>query len=159
MAGQAFRPQAVLAAAKASTRSHRFFSTKYCSVVAVPAFTSCVHCSSGNLIPNALSMANAISRKSRLSMPRSLIAWLSGLMVSRGISQVSEIIPAIVSNVEVIGNPLIDQVFWKLCRPGALTRAEERKGSQTLRPCRVLLIAKQANDFNVRSRIGQARER
>jgi hypothetical protein len=39
-------------------------------------------------MPNALSMAKAISRKSRLSMPRSSMAWLSGVMVSRAISQV-----------------------------------------------------------------------
>src|SRR5579875_2590803 len=50
-------------------------------------------------MPNALSMAKAMSRKSRLSMPRSLIAWLSGVILSRGMSQVSEMIPATVSNV------------------------------------------------------------
>src|SRR5207344_2453813 len=80
-------------------RSLRFLSTKYWSVVALPSLTSCVHCSSGILMPNALSMANAISRKSRLSMPRSLMAWLSGLIVSRGMSQVSEMMLATVSKV------------------------------------------------------------
>ena len=78
-------------------RAQRFFSTKYCSVVALPSLTSCVHCSSGSLMPNALSMAKAMSRKSRLSMPRSSIAWLSGLIVSRGMSQVSEMMFATVS--------------------------------------------------------------
>src|SRR6202165_4192302 len=102
---------APLAATSSSMRALRFLSTKYCSVVALPSLTSCVHCSSGSLIPNALSMANALSRKSRLSMPRSLMAWLSGVMESRGISQVSAIILAIVSNVEDIGNSLIDLGF------------------------------------------------
>jgi hypothetical protein len=46
------------------------------------------------LDPNALSIANAMSRKSRLSMPKSSIAWLSGVIVSRGMSQVSAIIVA-----------------------------------------------------------------
>src|SRR5947199_3722 len=55
-------------------RSARFCSTKYCSVVALPSLTSWVHFSSGILIPNALSMAKAMSRKSRLSMPRSWMA-------------------------------------------------------------------------------------
>src|SRR5689334_15789814 len=40
------------------------------------------------------------------------MAWLSGLMESRGISQVSAIILAIVSNVEDIGNSLVDLEFW-----------------------------------------------
>src|SRR5665213_2073856 len=100
------RLQAPLAATRSSMRELRFLSTKYWSVVALPSLTSCVHCSSGSLIPNALSMANAISRKSRLSMPRSLMAWLSGVMESRGMSQVSAIILAMVSNVEDIGNSL-----------------------------------------------------
>src|SRR5664280_1251626 len=104
-------------------RALRFLSTKYWSVVALPSLTSCVHCSSGSLIPNALSMANAISRKSRLSMPRSLMAWLSGVMESRGISQVSAIILAIVSNVEDIGNSLIDLEFWRSDGQGARSRA------------------------------------
>jgi hypothetical protein len=39
-------------------------------------------------------MANAMSRKSRLSMPRSSIAWLSGVIVSRGMSHVSAMIVA-----------------------------------------------------------------
>src|SRR5271166_570662 len=51
-------------------------------------------------MPNALSIANATSRKSRLSMPRSLMAWLSGVIFSRGISQVSEMMPATVSKVD-----------------------------------------------------------
>src|SRR6185312_4566354 len=88
-------------------RAHKFLSTKYWSVVALPSLTSCVHCSSGSLMPKALSMAKAMSRKSRLSIPRSLIAWLSGVIESRGISQVSAIILAMVSNVEDIGNSLI----------------------------------------------------
>src|SRR5580704_11179906 len=50
-------------------------------------------------MPNALSIANAISRKSRLSISRSLMAWLSGLMFSRGMSQVSAMISATLSNV------------------------------------------------------------
>src|SRR3569623_5206 len=86
--------QAPLAATNSSMRALRFFRTKYCSVVALPSFTSCVHFSSGSLMPKALSIAKAISRKSRLSMPRSSIAWLSGVMVSRGISQVSAMIVA-----------------------------------------------------------------
>jgi len=36
-----------------------------------------------------------MSRKSRLSIPKSSIAWLSGVIVSRGMSQVSAIIVAI----------------------------------------------------------------
>ncbi len=32
-------------------------------------------------MPNFLSTAKAMSRNARLSMPRSLIAWLSGVMV------------------------------------------------------------------------------
>src|SRR5215831_20886149 len=48
-----------------------------------------------------------MSRKSRLSIPRSLMAWLSGLMESRGISQVSAMMLAMVSNVEDIGNSLV----------------------------------------------------
>src|SRR5262249_45464952 len=62
---------APLAATSSSMRAHRFFSTKYCSVVALPSLTSWVHFSSGSLMPNCLSIANAMSRKSRLSMPRS----------------------------------------------------------------------------------------
>ena len=80
--------------------------TKYSSVETFPSLTSCVHCSSGILMPNALSMAKATSRKSRLSMPRSLIAWLSGVIFSRGMSQVSEMIPATVSKVDDIDQPL-----------------------------------------------------
>src|SRR6478672_8899777 len=93
-------------------RALKFLSTKYWSVVALPSLTSCVHCSSGSLMPKALSMANAISRKSRLSMPRSLMAWLSGMMESRGISQVSAMILAMVSKVEDICNSLVDLGFW-----------------------------------------------
>ena len=87
--------RAFLAATSSSIRSARFCSTKYCSVVALPSLTSWVHFSSGILIPNALSMAKAMSRKSRLSIPRSSMAWLSGLIVSRGMSQVSAIMLAI----------------------------------------------------------------
>src|SRR5215467_687166 len=94
--------QLPFAATRPSMRAHRLSSTKYCSVVALPSLTSCVHCSSGSLMPKALSMAKAMSRKSRLSIPRSLIAWLSGLIVSRGMSQVSAMILATVSNVEDI---------------------------------------------------------
>ena len=100
-----------LAATSSSMRVHRFCSTKYCSVVALPSLTSCVHCSSGILIPKVLSIAKAMSRKSRLSMPRSLIAWLSGLIVSRGMSHVSAMILATVSNVDAIGKSLIDNAF------------------------------------------------
>src|SRR5689334_21043766 len=98
--------QAPLAATRPSIRAQRFFRTKYCSVVALPSLTSCVHCSSGSLMPNALSMAKAMSRKSRLSMPRSSIAWLSGWIFSRGMSHVSAMILATVSNVEDIINSL-----------------------------------------------------
>src|SRR5215510_16007235 len=91
-----------LAATSSSMRVHRFCNTKYCSVVALPSFTSWVHCSSGILIPKVLSMANAMSRKSRLSIPRSLMAWLSGLMVSRGMSHVSVMMLTTVSNVDAI---------------------------------------------------------
>src|SRR5579864_5861278 len=115
--------QAPLAATSSSMRALRFLSTKYWSVVALPSLTSCVHCSSGNLMPNALSMAKAISRKSRLSMPRSLMAWLSGVMVSRGISQVSAIILAKVSTVEDIGNSLINLEFWRSDGRDARSRA------------------------------------
>ena len=76
------------------------FRTKYRSDETFPSLTSCVHCSSGILMPNALSIAKATSRKSRLSMPRSLMAWLSGVILSRGMSQVSEMIPATVSKVD-----------------------------------------------------------
>src|SRR5579884_1918254 len=99
---------APLAATSSSIRAARFLSTKYCSVVALPSLTSAVHCSSGSLIPNALSIAKAMSRKSRLSMPRSLMAWLSGVIESRGMSHVSAIILAMVSNVEDIVNSLIE---------------------------------------------------
>src|SRR5262249_33883859 len=98
--------QAPLAATSPSMRAQRFLSTKYCSVVALPSLTSWVHCSSGSLMPNALSIAKAMSRKSRLSMPRSSIAWLSGWIFSRGMSQVSAMILATVSNVEDIINSL-----------------------------------------------------
>src|SRR5579864_2622796 len=91
--------QAPLAATSSSMRALRFLSTKYWSVVALPSLTSCVHCSSGSLMPNALSMAKAMSRKSRLSISRSLMAWLSGLIFSRGMSQVSAMISATLSNV------------------------------------------------------------
>src|SRR4051794_20581226 len=87
-------------------RALRFPNTKYCSVVALPSLTSWVHCSSGSLIPNALSIANATSRKSRLSMPRSSMAWLCGVIFARSMSQVSEMMLATVSKVEDIGNPL-----------------------------------------------------
>ena len=59
------------------------------------------------LMPGVLlieSMAKAMSRKSRLSMPKSLIEWLSGLIVSRGISQVSAMMLATVSKVEGIAS-------------------------------------------------------
>src|SRR5262249_31483687 len=95
-------PYAVLAATSSSMRAHRLLRTKYCSVVALPSLTSWVHCSSGILMPNALSIAKATSRKSRLSIPRSSVAWLSGLMVSRGMSQVSAMILATVSKVDDI---------------------------------------------------------
>src|SRR5262245_52438894 len=52
-----------------------------------------------------------MSRKSRLSMPRSLMAWLSGLIVSRGMSQVSEMILATVSKDEGISKSLIGHAF------------------------------------------------
>src|SRR5579883_128819 len=105
------RIHALLAATRPSICAHRFFRTKYCSVVALPSLTSWVHCSSGILIPNALSIANATSRKSRLSMPRSLIAWLSGLIVSRGISHVSAMILATASKVDDIFKSLIRNAF------------------------------------------------
>src|SRR5262245_54075534 len=105
--------QAPLAATRPSMRAHRFLRTKYCSVVALPSLTSCVHCSSGSLMPNALSIANAMSRKSRLSMPRSSIAWLSGWIFSRGISQVSAMILATVSKVEDIINSLGNLKFGR----------------------------------------------
>ena len=44
-------------------------------------------------------------------MPRSSIAWLSGLIFSRGMSQVSEMMLATVSNVEDIGKSLNDKGF------------------------------------------------
>src|SRR5437763_14669359 len=93
---------AFLAATNSSMRAHKFCMTKYWSVVALPSFTSWVHCSIGILMPNVLSIAKAMSRKSRLSIPRSLMAWLSSLIVSRGISQVSVIMFTTVSNVEDI---------------------------------------------------------
>src|SRR5499427_1223863 len=111
--------QAPFAATSPSMRALRFLSTKYWSVVALPSLTSWVHCSSGSLIPKALSIAKAMSRKSRLSIPRSLMAWLSGLMESRGISQVSAIILAMVSNVEDICNSLVDLEFWQAGGHGA----------------------------------------
>src|ERR1700724_92656 len=105
---------APLAATSSSMRVHRLFSWKYCSVVALPSLTSCVHCSSGILIPNALSIAKAISRKSRLSMPRSLMAWLSGLIVSRGMSHVSAMMLATVSKVDDIGKSLNHDFFGRV---------------------------------------------
>src|SRR4029078_3916425 len=102
---------APFAAISSSMRAQRFSSTKYCSVAALPSLTSCVHCSSGSLMPNALSIANATSRKSRLSMPRSSMAWLSGVIFSRSISHVSEMRLATVSKVEDIGNPLKIRLF------------------------------------------------
>src|SRR5215510_2594767 len=95
-------------------RALRFLSTKYWSVVALPSLTSWVHRSSGILILRALSIAKSISRLSMLPIPRSFMAWLSGLMESRGISHVSAIILAMVSNVENIGNSLVDLEFWKV---------------------------------------------
>src|SRR5687767_7519518 len=80
----------------------RFFMTKYSSAGASPRFTSSVQVSIGTLMPKALSMAKTMSRKSRLSMPRSSMTWLSGLMFSRGISLVSEMISATLSKVDVI---------------------------------------------------------
>ncbi|MNU08098.1 hypothetical protein D3C72_2539930 [compost metagenome] len=50
-------------------------------------------------MPKALSIAKAMSRKARESMPRSSMAWLWGVILSRGMSQVSEMIPATVSKV------------------------------------------------------------
>src|SRR5215216_3922144 len=97
---------APLAATRSSMRAQRFFKTKYCSVVAAPSLTSWVHFSSGSLMAKALSMAKAMSRKSRLSMPRSSMAWLSGLMFSRGMSHVSAMMLATVSNVDDIGKSL-----------------------------------------------------
>src|SRR6185437_14709713 len=114
--------QAPLAATSSSMRALKFLSTKYWSVVALPSLTSCVHCSSGSLMPNALSMAKAMSRKSRLSMPRSLMAWLSGVIESRGISQVSAIILAMVSNVEDIVNSLIEGKILAIARTRATPR-------------------------------------
>src|SRR4051794_1954157 len=73
--------------------------TKYSSVDTLPSLTSCVHFSSGTLIPNSLSMAKTMSRKSRLSMPRSSIVWLSGVIESRSISLVSAMILATLSKV------------------------------------------------------------
>src|SRR5215471_9101410 len=128
-------------------RALRFLSTKYWSVVALPSLTSWVHCSSGSLIPKALSIANAISRKSRLSIPRSLMAWLSGLMESRGISQVSAMMLATVSNVEDIGNSLVDWGFWHAEGPCA-------QATRHSPPCDfhgrqlVARIAKQGDKFN-----------
>ena len=48
------------------------------------------------------------------------MAWLSGLMESRGISHVSAIILAMVSNVEDIGNSLVDLEFLASRRPPRL---------------------------------------
>src|SRR5215469_13149801 len=98
--------QAALAAISLSMLAQRLPSTKYSSVETFPSFTSCVHSSSGILMPNALSMAKATSRKSRLSMPRSLMAWLVGVICSRGMSHVSAMIPATVSKVDDIDQPL-----------------------------------------------------
>src|SRR6476620_12483442 len=123
-------------------RAQRFFSTKYCSVVALPSLTSWVHCSRGNLMPNALSMAKAMSRKSRLSISRSLIAWLSGLMFSRGMSQVSAMISATLSNVVDIGIALWSRNGWG-------DGPARRKQARTLRAPQVdALIAKDAAEFN-----------
>src|SRR5580704_155432 len=62
-------------------------------------------------MPKALSIANAMSSKSRLSISRSLIAWLSGLMFSRGMSQVSAMISATLSNVVDIRHALYVTVW------------------------------------------------
>ena len=79
-------PYAFFAATSSSIRATRFFSTKYCSAGTLPSLTSWVQGSTGSLMPKALSMAKAMSRKSRLSMPRSSITWLSGVIFSRGMS-------------------------------------------------------------------------
>src|SRR5436305_14725358 len=55
-------------------------------------------------------MANAISRKSRLSIPRSS-TWLSGLMFSRGMSHVSVMILTTVSNVVDIAKSLKGKII------------------------------------------------
>jgi hypothetical protein len=55
-------------------------------------------------------------------MPRSLIAWLSGLIVSRGISQVSAMILTTVSNVDDIGKSLIDKRILLSTRDPAFRR-------------------------------------
>ncbi len=58
------------------------------------------------LDPESLVDGEGDVQKSRLSMPRSSMAWLSGVMVSRGMSQVSAMMLATVSNVEDISTPL-----------------------------------------------------
>src|SRR5690349_6907053 len=98
--------EACLAAISVSILAQRSLRTKYRSEETFPSLTSCVHCSSGILMPKALSIAKATSRKSRLSMPRSLMAWLSGLILSASISQVSAIISATVSYVDAMLQPL-----------------------------------------------------
>src|SRR5262245_66577896 len=61
-------------------------------------------------------------------MPRSLMAWLSGLIVSRGISQVSEMILATVSNVEGISKSLIGQAFRQPRWHGSIRLGAPRSG-------------------------------
>src|SRR5499427_8375510 len=128
-------------------RVQRFCRTKYCSVVALPSLTSCVHCSSGILMPNVLSIANAMSRKSRLSMPRSLMAWLSGLIVSRGISQVSVMILTTVSKVDDIGESLDGQRgFDEHTEPAAISDAGPRGADPPLTS--TARIANGTGEFN-----------
>jgi hypothetical protein len=47
------------------------------------------------------------------------MAWLSGLMVSRGMSHVSVMILTTVSNVDAIGKPLIANAFGESAQESA----------------------------------------
>src|SRR5262249_6320202 len=104
-------------------RVHRFCNTKYCSVVALPSLTSWVHCSSGNLIPKALSMANAMSRKSNPANPQTLEGLPSRFMVMPGVSHGSAMMLATVSKVQDLLTLLSFYVF-EAARVGAATRSE-----------------------------------
>jgi hypothetical protein len=82
-------------------RALRFCSTKYCSVLALPSLTSW-SLLSGSLMPNALSMAKAMSRNQ--AVDAQIVDGVAlGLDRVARVSQVPAMMLATVSNVEDIG--------------------------------------------------------
>src|SRR5215470_15808541 len=137
-------------------RAHRLLRTKYCSVVAAPSLTSWVHRSSGSLMAKALSMANAMSRKSRLSMPRSSMAWLSGLILSGSMSQVSAMMLATVSKVEGIGKSLSCLAFRPDREGQESLFAGHSRGRVGAAQSRAARIPKRAGEFNAAAALTSA---